>query len=343
MPFTRRHSLTLGGTLLVGKAMAQEAPRGPLRMIVPQPPGGAADALARLLAEPMSRSLGQLIIVDNRGGANGTVAVNALKSMRNDGSAILLGGASLFSFNPNLYSNLPYDPARDFTYVVPVVEAALVLIASRRSGLTSLAQFVERARAEHERLTYASVGIGNSTHLSMEMLTDTAGVRMTHVPFNGSATSMTSVLTGETDCMVIPLNTPLPHILAGTLAPLAVLASARVADLPAVPTLKETGFEGLVMPTWYAIVGPAGMPGPAVERINAAVRAAVADPGSCAGHFRTGAAAGRCPGRGAQVGRRGIATQGVPGSADAVEHAVGLLRALSSPGKQGRFGLSKTS
>jgi tripartite-type tricarboxylate transporter receptor subunit TctC len=234
--------------------------------------------LARLLAEPMSRSLGQPITVDNRGGANGAVAVNALKSMRNDGSAILLGGVSLFSFNPNLYSNLPYDAARDFTYIAPVVATALVLIASRRSGITSVAQLVDSARAEPERLTFASVGIGNSTHLSMEMLADTAGVRMTHVPFNGSATSMTSVLTGETDCMVIPLNTPLPHILAGALVPLAILGNARAAALPDVPTLKETGFEGLVMPTWYAIVGPAGMPAGAVERINAAARAAIADP-----------------------------------------------------------------
>ena len=277
-PLTRRCTVALAATLLTGQAQAQEAARGPVRLIVPQPPGGAADALARLLAEPMSRSLGQPIVVDNRGGANGAVAVNALKSMRNDGSAILLGGVSLFSFNPNLYSNLPYDPARDFTYVAPVVETALVLIASRRSGVTSLAQLIERARAEPERLTFASVGIGNSTHLSMEMLTDTAGIRMTHVPFNGSATSMTSVLTGETDCMVIPLNTPLPHIQAGTLVPLAVLSGARIAALPNVPTLKETGFEGLVMPTWYAIVGPAAMLPAAVERINAAVRAAVADP-----------------------------------------------------------------
>ncbi|MES2711709.1 MAG: tripartite tricarboxylate transporter substrate binding protein [Pseudomonadota bacterium] len=274
----RRGIAALAATALAGQALAQEGPRGPLRLIVPQPPGGAADALARLLADPMARSLGRPIVVDNRAGANGTVAVNALKSMRNDGSAILLGGVSLFSFNPNLYSNLPYDAARDFTYIAPVVETALVLIASRRSGITSVAQLVERARAEPERLTYASVGIGNSTHLSMEMLTDTAGVRMTHVPFTGSATSMTSVLTGETDCMVIPLNTPLPHILAGTLVPLAILGSARAAALPEVPTLKETGFEGLVMPTWYAIVGPAGMPAAAVERINAAVRAAVVDP-----------------------------------------------------------------
>lgn len=279
MPYllTRRGTAALAAIVLAGRAQAQEGPRGPLRLIVPQPPGGAADALARLLAEPMSRTLGQPIIVDNRGGANGTVAVNALKSMRNDGSAILLGGVSLFSFNPNLYSNLPYDAARDFTYIAPVVATALVLIASRRSGITSVAQLVERARAEPERLTFASVGIGNSTHLSMEMLTDTAGVRMTHVPFNGSATSMTSVLTGETDCMVIPLSTPLPHIQAGTLVPLAVLGSTRAAALPDVPTLKETGFEGLVMPTWYAVVGPIGMPAGAVERINAAVLAALTD------------------------------------------------------------------
>jgi tripartite-type tricarboxylate transporter receptor subunit TctC len=230
------------------------------------------------MAETMGRALGQTVVVDNRPGANGVLAVNALKQARPDGSAVLLGGVSLFSFNPNLYSKLPYDAARDFTYIAPTVDTALILVAGPKSELTTVAQLVERAKVEPDRLTYASVGIGNSTHLSMEMLTDTAGIRMTHVPFNGSGPSVTSVMTGETDCMVIPLVTALPQVQSGNLAALAMLTRDRVTALPQVPTLKELGLEGLVMPGWYALVGPAGMPEPVVERINAAVRAALEDP-----------------------------------------------------------------
>ncbi|WP_458097144.1 Bug family tripartite tricarboxylate transporter substrate binding protein [Roseomonas sp. WA12] len=259
-------------------SFAQGSPSPTLRLFVTQPPGGGTDVIARLIAETMGRSLGQTVVVDNRPGANGLLAVNALKQARPDGSAVLLGGVSLFSFNPNLYSKLPYDAARDFTYIAPVADTALILVASPRSGLTSLSQLVERAKAEPDRLTYASVGIGNSTHLSMEMLTDTAGIRMTHVPFNGSGPSLTSVMTGETDCMVIPLVTALPQVHSGNLAALGMLTRERVAALPEVPTLKELGLEGLVMPGWYALVGPSGMSAPSVERINAAVQTALDTP-----------------------------------------------------------------
>ncbi len=216
--------------------------------------------------------------MDNRPGANGAIAVNALKQARPDGGAVLLGGVSLFSFNPHLYPRLPYDAARDFTYIAPVADTALILVAGPRSGLTSVVQLVSRAKAEPERLTYASVGFGNSTHLAMEMLADTAGIRLTHVPFNGTGPSLTSVMTGETDCMVIPLVSALPHLQSGGLAPLAMLTRERVPALPEVPTLRELGLEGLVMPGWYAFVGPAGMPDAAVERINLAVRGALKDP-----------------------------------------------------------------
>ncbi|WP_376095658.1 Bug family tripartite tricarboxylate transporter substrate binding protein [Roseomonas sp. CCTCC AB2023176] len=264
-------------TALPLPAPAQDA-RGPLRLIVPQPPGGAADFIARILADGMGRELGQAVVVENRGGANGTIAVNALKASRNDGTAVLLGGVSLFAFNPSLYSNLPYDPFRDFTYVAPVVDTVLVLVANPRLGVGTLADLMDRARAQPERLTYASVGIGNSTHLAMEMITGTAGVRMTHVPFTGSTPAVTSVLTAQTDCMVIPLQTVIPHIGTGALVPLAVMNSGRVATMPDVPALRETGFESLAMPGWYALVGPAGMPDAVTERLNAAVRATVMNP-----------------------------------------------------------------
>ena len=276
---TRRGAAALlASTLAAGAASAQDGLPSIMRLFVPQPPGGGTDVIARLIAEVMGRELGLTVVVDNRAGANGLIAVNALKQSRPDGSGVLLGGVSLFSFNPNLYSKLNYDAARDFTYIAPVVDTALVLIAGPKSGIKSVAQLIERAKAEPERLTFASVGIGNSTHLSMEMLTDTAGVKMTHVPFNGSGPSLTSVMTGETDCMVIPLVTALPQALAGNVTALALLTRERVASLPDVPTLKELGLEGLVMPGWYAMVGPAGMPAPLVDRINAAIRKALQDP-----------------------------------------------------------------
>jgi len=258
--------------LLPASALAQEAP---LRIIIPQPPGGATDILARLLQEPLSRELGRGVVIENRPGANGIVAVNALRQSRPDGGAILLGGVSLFSFNPVLYPSLPYDPWRDFSWIAPIANTPFVIVAGRRSGITSMAQLVERARAQPERLTFGSAGIGNSTHLAMEMVAERAGIRLTHVPFNGSAPALTSVIAGDTDSMLNPLGSTLPAIEGGHVMALATLGAERSPALPQVPTLRETGLADVTMPGWYAFVGPAGMSPAVVERINAATRAVV--------------------------------------------------------------------
>jgi len=263
---------TLALLLLPAPALAQEAP---LRVIIPQPPGGATDILARLLQEPLSRELGRGVVIENRPGANGIVAVNALRQSRPDGGAILLGGVSLFSFNPVLYPNLPYDPWRDFSWIAPIANTPFVIVAGRRSGITSMAQLVERARAQPERLTFGSAGIGNSTHLAMEMVAERAGIRLTHVPFNGSAPALTSVIAGDTDSMLNPLGSTLPAIEGGHVMALATLGTERSPALPQVPTLRETSLADVTMPGWYAFVGPAGMSAAVVERINAATRAVV--------------------------------------------------------------------
>jgi len=210
--------------LLPASALAQEAP---LRIIIPQPPGGATDILARLLQEPLSRELGRGVVIENRPGANGIVAVNALRQSRPDGGTILLGGVSLFSFNPVLYPSLPYDPWRDFSWIAPIANTPFVIVAGRRSGITSMAQLVERARAQPERLTFGSAGIGNSTHLAMEMVAERAGIRLTHVPFNGSAPALTSVIAGDTDSMLNPLGSTLPAIEGGHVMALATLGAER--------------------------------------------------------------------------------------------------------------------
>jgi tripartite-type tricarboxylate transporter receptor subunit TctC len=267
----------LAAPALAIRALAQEAGQA-LRVIIPQPPGGATDILARLLSEPLSRELGRPVVIENRPGANGIISINALRQSRPDGGTLLLGGVSIFSFNPNLYPNLPYDPWRDFTWIAPIADTPFVVVAGRRTGITSMAQFIERARARPEGVTYGSAGIGNSTHLAMEMIAERADIRLTHVPFAGSAPALTSIIAGDTDSMVNPLGSTLSAIQGGNVVPLATLGTERSPALPEVPTLREAGLADVTMPGWYAFVGPAGVAPPVVERLNAAIRAVVDSP-----------------------------------------------------------------
>lgn len=276
MTMTRRGLAALP-LLAAAPALAQSFPSRPIRMVLPQPPGSANDAVARIIAEPMGRALGQPIVVDNRPGANGMVAINFLKQQAPDGYTLLLPGVSQLSFNPHLYPNLTYDAVRDFTYVAPVSDAPFILLASKKSGITSVADMLARARAEPGKLTYASAGIGNSTHLSMEMIADRAGVTFTHVPYAGTGQALTSVIAGETDVMILVLAVALGQVRSGAVTPLALVAAERLAILPDLPTQKEAGIDAPVMPGWFAIVGPAGMPDGIVDQINAASRAALRD------------------------------------------------------------------
>lgn len=252
-------------------------PNQPIRMVVPLAAGTLTDVVARLLAEAMARDLGQPVIVENRGGANGNLAAAYLKQQRPDGHAVMLAGVSMFAFNPFLYASLSYDPVRDFTYVAPVVDTPFMLVASKRSGITTVAQFLERARARPGELTYASAGNGNSTHLAMEMVAEVADIRLTHVPYS-AVSPFNSLIAGETDSMLGVVGSLLPHLRSGSIMPLAVLLDARLPDLPEVPTLREAGLQAPTMPGWYALVGPAGMPEEPVLRLNAALQKTLRDP-----------------------------------------------------------------
>lgn len=282
-PLGRRTVLT--AALATGTALFQRTARAqgvfptqPIRLIVSQAAGSNTDVVARLMAEPMARKLGQPVVVENRAGANGVIATTYIKQQRPDGHTIALVGVSLLTFNPYLYSNLPYDPARDFTYIAPVSDTPFVLIVSPKSGLTSLADFVARAKAQPGRLTFSSAGIGNSTHLATEMLADRTGIQLTHVPYAGTTQAITAVMTGEVDAMISVLGNALPQIRDRSLVPLAAVAAARSPDLPDLPTLTEAGVNAPVMPGWLALVGPSGMPEPVVTVLNSAVSEALADP-----------------------------------------------------------------
>ncbi|TCH97553.1 tripartite tricarboxylate transporter substrate binding protein [Roseococcus sp. SYP-B2431] len=260
--------------LLAAPAVAR-AQDQTLRLIIPQPPGGATDVLARLLIEPLSRELGRNVVIDNRPGANGIVSINALKQSRPDGNTVLLGGVSIFAFNPNLFSNLPYDPWADFTWIAPIADTPFAIIVGRRTGITTMQQYVERARAQPERITYGSAGNGNSTHLGMEMVAEKAGIRLTHVPFAGSAPALTAIIAGDIDGMFTPLGSIVRASEAGQVVPLVTMGRERSPALPSTPTLREAGLGDITLPGWYAFVGPAGMPPAVVERINTATRAVV--------------------------------------------------------------------
>lgn len=262
-----------------GMVQAQDAfPNRPIRMIVPQSAGSGGDVVARLLSERLSQDLGQSIVVDNRPGANGIVAMSTVAKSAPDGYTVLLTGVSQISFNPHLYASLPYNPQKDYTFISPVVDTPFVLVASKASGITSVQTFVDKARQKAGGLTFSSAGVGNSTHLAMEVVADKLGLKMTHVAYKGSGPALTGVVAGEVDAMVSVLGAALPQVTGGTVVPVAIIGAQRVKELPNVPTLKEAGIDVPLMPSWYALVGPAGMDAKIVAKLNAAVQAALADP-----------------------------------------------------------------
>lgn len=280
MQWERRFLVALCGAAMLLGAHAHAAdsfPNRPVRLIVPQSAGSGGDVVARLLGEKIGAALGQPIVVENRPGANGIIATGGVAKAPADGYTLLLTGVSQMSFNPQLYKSLPYRADKDFTYISPVVDTPFLLVASKASGITSLAQLQEAAKAKPDALSFASAGAGNSTHLSTEMIAEAAGIKLMHVPFKGSGPALNAVLAGQVDLMTSVLGAALPQVAAGNVVPLAVLADSRAPDLPDVPTLREAGLQAPAMPGWFAVVGPAGMAPDVVSTLNAAVQASLAD------------------------------------------------------------------
>ena len=277
--------IRLAGLLLVlllagaAPAVAQEIfPLRPIRLIVPQTTGTGGDILARLMGEKIKQDLGQTVIVDNRAGANGVIAMAFLARQPPDGYTLLLAGVSQMAFNVHLYKSTPFDVTRDFTYVTPTVEVPFVLVASRKSGVRTYAELADLAKGKSGGVNFASGGIGNSTHLAMEMLAIRAGMKAAHVPYGGSSGALLSVVSGETDVMVSPLPIALPQIANGGLVPVAVMSPSRLPELPAVPALRESGLNVPFMPGWYALIGPANMDAGVVLKLHASVQKMFADP-----------------------------------------------------------------
>ncbi|MDQ0585982.1 Bug family tripartite tricarboxylate transporter substrate binding protein [Variovorax paradoxus] len=274
--------LALAGTALLSvpvAALAQSPwPARPVKLVVPQGAGSGSDVIARLLSDRLAQQLGQAVVVENNPAANGLVALGAVAKAPADGYTLVLAGVSQIAFNPALYKSLPYDPLKDFTFLAPVADTPFVLVTSNRSGIKTFAQFLEQAKAKNGELTFGSAGIGNSTHIAMELIAATAGVKLMHVPYKGSAAALTAVLAGEVDAMVSVVGAALPQVQSGKVQAVAVLGASRVPQWPQVPTVKEAGLNVPPMPGWYAIAGPARLDPKIVATFNAALQKVMADP-----------------------------------------------------------------
>lgn len=258
-------------------AFAQEYPARSIRLVVPQGPGSGADATGRQLAEFMARQLDGSVVVDNKPGANGVLASSLVAKERPDGYTVFLTSVSLASFNEHLYKKLPFDPIKDFTYIAPVVDASFMVIASQASGIRSWADFVARARREPGKLTFASGGLGNSTHLYMEKIVRDLALDVRHIPYKGSGPALLSVVSGETDLMCVTTATGLPQAEAGSVVALAQSGDKRAGRMPTVPLINELAPRMPALPGWYALVGPAGLPPEVSRKLAAAVSAFLDD------------------------------------------------------------------
>jgi tripartite-type tricarboxylate transporter receptor subunit TctC len=256
-------------SLFVVAAGAQDAyPSRPLKFILPFPPGGGTDILGRVIAERLSASLGQPVVTENRGGAGGNVGAEAAAHSAPDGYTIVLVAPSL-AISPSLYSKLNYDPVKDLAPIGLVATVPNVMITNPAVEAKNLQEFIALARSRPGAMNYGSGGAGTSNHLAGELFNIVTGARLVHVPYKGVNLAMQGVLAGEIQLVFIGIPAALPHIKAGKLRALALVAPQRSPALPEVPTVAEAGLRDFEVTTWYGIMTPAGTPRPIVSRLNA--------------------------------------------------------------------------
>jgi tripartite-type tricarboxylate transporter receptor subunit TctC len=259
----------LATALGAGVAHAQVWPTKPVRVIVPFPAGGATDLLARSLAQKLSESLGQPFFVDNRAGANGNIGAAAVAKAAPDGYTIMFCTTGPLVFNKIIYKTTPFDPLRDFAPIVLVADVPLLVAAHPSFPVRTLPELVAYAKANPGKVTYSSPGNGSMAHLSAEMIQKEAGIRLTHVPYKGTAPALQDFVAGVVNISFDLAPTYVPLVKAGKINPLAVTTATRSAVLPDVPTVIESGVAGYQSFGWFAFVAPAGTPADVIEKVNA--------------------------------------------------------------------------
>jgi tripartite-type tricarboxylate transporter receptor subunit TctC len=271
----RRSALGLALLLASGMALAQAYPSRPIRLVVPFPPGGGTDIIAREVANKVATSEGWSIVIDNRPGSGGNIGVDAAAKAAPDGYTLVLGQTSNLAINPTLYAKLPYDPVKDLAAVGLVASAPLVLVVSSSSPYKKLADVVAAAKAKPTALNYASSGNGTVAHLAAVQFQKAADVQFTHIPYKGAAQGLTDLVGGQIQMYVSSVPTLIAQIKTGQLRALAVTSLKRTRDLPEVPTLAESGYKDFEAVTWFGVAGPAAMPKDVIAKLNAAFNKAL--------------------------------------------------------------------
>ena len=276
MPNFRRAALAFAGLLLAASAHAQNWPAKPVRLIVPFPPGGGTDAIAREITNKLQTS-GYTFVVENRPGSGGNLGVDAAAKAAADSYTFVIGQTSNLAINPSLYSKLPYDPVKDLTPVSLVASAPLAIVVGANSPFKTLADVIAAAKAKPGSINYATSGNGTVAHLATESLQKEAGVKLVHIPYKGAAQGATDVMSGQVHLYVSSIPTLIGHIKNGKMRALAVTSTKRADDLPQVPTIAESGYKGFDAVTWFGILGPANVSKDVVTKFNADINKALAD------------------------------------------------------------------
>jgi len=270
--------LLLACSLSSPALLAQSYPSRPIKLVVPFPPGGGTDIIARELANKVSTQQGWTLVIDNKPGSGGSLGVDVAAKAAPDGYTLVLGQTSNLAINPSLYAKLPYNPEKDLAAVGLVASAPLVLVVAADSPYKTLADVVAAAKAKPEALNYATSGSGTVAHLATEQLQKITGVRFTHVPYKGAAQGVTDLIGGQIQMYMSSVPTLIGHIRNGKMRALAVTSLKRSDDLPNVPTIAESGYKDFEAITWFGIAGPAAMPKDAIAKLNAAFNQAINSP-----------------------------------------------------------------
>jgi tripartite-type tricarboxylate transporter receptor subunit TctC len=264
----RRAVALLSAALFWGAAAAQTFPSRPVTLVVPFPPGGVTDPVARFVGQKVSESMGQQVVVENKPGAGGLIGAETVKRAPADGYTLFMGHAGTHAVNPSLYSKLPYDPVKDFAPITLMISTSHILVVPGDSPAKSVPDLIALAKSRPNGLVYASQSIGAGGHLLGEMLKIRTGANLHHVPYKGSAPAIQDILAGRVDLFFDTPITSGPHVREGKLKILASASSRRLRWFPDAPTMAEAGYPGIELDFWFGLFAPAGTPQPALRKLH---------------------------------------------------------------------------
>lgn len=281
MKLTKLIPAAIAAALLIGGASAHaqsDYPTRAVRVVVPFPPGGATDIVARLVAERLQAALGKPFVVDNKAGASGNIGIGEVVRAAPDGYTLVLGSPQTLTINPQLFANLPFNPQKDLAPIVVLASVPNVLLVNNHVPAKTPEELVALAKQKVGKLSYGSSSIGGTPHLSAELFKSMTGTSILHIPYRGSAPALQDLIGGQIDMIFDNLPAALPQIRAGTVRALAVTTLKRTSSAPNLPTLHERGITGFESEGWFALLAPAGTPRPILDRLNLEVNKALATP-----------------------------------------------------------------